>query len=141
MPGSSRETALRAHSTLVAGAQRHITALSTAKAWVGLRQELLRSFSQSLETVGVPMRLWCAASSPGSGTRPSTNFLTLARVPRVLCVVDAWRTSNVTALEDKASKRKPAGAQAGQVADGGFVEELAELEAKKGRTRQPNQGG
>jgi type I restriction enzyme M protein len=46
-------------------------------------------------------------------------------------VVDAWRTSIVTALDDKASKDKPAGPQAGQVPDGDFVEALAELEARK----------
>jgi type I restriction enzyme M protein len=59
----------------------------------------------------------CAASWPASGTTTKYDFMTLmARGAKG--VADAWRTSILTALDDKASKDKPAGAQAGQVPDG-----------------------
>ncbi|MGZ5001286.1 MAG: hypothetical protein ACXV7F_13405, partial [Methylomonas sp.] len=46
-------------------------------------------------------------------------------------VVDAWRTSIVTALEDKAGKERPLEHKLVKFLMGGFVAEIEELEAKK----------
>ena len=47
-------------------------------------------------------------------------------------VVDAWRTSILTALDDEQSQGQPAGPQAGEVPDGpSSSTALAELEARK----------
>ena len=58
------------------------------------------------------------------------DFLTLmARDSRG--VVDAWRTSIVTALEDKGHKESPLDHKLVSFLMGGFVREIAELEARK----------
>ena len=108
----------------------HITALVGSQSLVGLRQELLRSFSQSLETVGVLDAFQVRGIIAGFWNQTQYEFLTLmARGAKG--VVDAWRTSIVTALEDKASKSSPLEHKLIKFLMGGFVEELAELEAKK----------
>jgi type I restriction enzyme M protein len=108
----------------------HITALAGSQSLVGLRQELLRSFSQSLETVGVLDAFQVRGIIAGFWNQTQYEFLTLmARGSKG--VVDAWRTSIVTALEDKASKDSPLEHKLVKFLMGSFVEELAELEAKK----------
>ncbi|SNR67645.1 SAM-dependent DNA methyltransferase [Paracoccus sediminis] len=101
-----------------------------AAALVKLRDELLSSFSETLEQLamlepftvrGIIAQFWQASRF---------DFLTLmARNTRG--VVDAWRTSIVTALEDKGSKESSLDHKLVSFLMGGFVREIAELEARK----------
>jgi type I restriction enzyme M protein len=97
---------------------------------VALRTDLLNSFSRSLEAVGLldPFEVRGIVAGFWYGAR--YDFLTLmARGSRG--VVDAWRTGIVTALEDKAAKDSPLEHKLVRFLMSGFVDELAELEAKK----------
>ncbi|WP_324751202.1 class I SAM-dependent DNA methyltransferase [Sphingomonas sp. LY54] len=97
---------------------------------VALRADLLDSFSRSLEAVGLldPFEVRGIVAGFWYGAR--YDFLTLmARGSRG--VVDAWRTGIVTALEDKASKQSPLEHKLIRFLMSGFVDEFAELEAKK----------
>jgi type I restriction enzyme M protein len=99
-------------------------------ALVALRADLLESFSRSLEAVGLldPFEVRGIVAGFWYGAR--YDFLTLmARGSRG--VVDAWRTGIVTALEDKAGKESPLEHKLVRCLMSGFVDELAELEAKK----------
>lgn len=101
-----------------------------AAALIKLRDELLSSFSETLEGLavldpftvrGIIAQFWQASRF---------DFLTLmARDSRG--VVDAWRTSIVTALEDKGHKESPLDHKLVSFLMGGFVREIAELEARK----------
>jgi len=99
-------------------------------ALVALRAELLDSFSGALEAVGLldPFEVRGIVAGFWYGAR--YDFLTLmARGSRG--VVDAWRTGIVTALEDKARRESPLEHKLVRFLMGGFVDEIAELEAKK----------
>ncbi|MGE6824757.1 N-6 DNA methylase [Pseudomonas soli] len=111
-----------------------ITALSgkqdNTAALVELRGELLASFSQTLEGVGLLDPFQVRGIVAGFWYQSKYDFLGLmARGSRG--VIDAWRTSIVTALEDKASKQSPLEHKLVKFLLGDFVTELAELEAKK----------
>ena len=102
----------------------------TTASLVGLRNDLLHSFSQRWRQSACSSPFRCAASWPVSGTRAKYDFLTLmARGAKG--VVDAWRTSILTALEDEASKDSPLDHKLVKFLMSDFVIELAELEAKK----------
>jgi type I restriction enzyme M protein len=117
--------------------QRHsarITALSghmdNASSLVALRAELLASFSTSLEAVGLLDPFQVRGIVAGFWYQSKFDFLTLiARGSRG--VVDAWRTSIVTALEDKASKESPLDHKLVRFLMSDFVRAITELEAKK----------
>lgn len=110
--------------TALAGRQNDAAAL------VALRHELLASFSQALEAVGLLDRFQVRGIIAGFRVQTRYEFQTLmARGARG--VIDAWRTSIVTALEDKASKDNPLDHKLVRFLLADFVEAIAELEAKK----------
>ena len=113
--------------------QDGIVALAGANqtaALITLRDELLSSFSESLESLamldpftvrGIIAQFWQASRF---------DFLTLmARDTKG--VVDAWRISIVTALEDKGRKGSPLDHKLVTFLMGPFVREIAELEARR----------
>jgi len=111
-----------------------ITALSgqmdNAASLVALRNDLLASFSQSLEAIGLLDPFQVRGIVAGFWYQTKYEFLTLmARGARG--VADAWRTSIVTALEDKASKESPLEHKLVKFLMSDFVEAITELEAKK----------
>jgi len=131
-PGlSAKETAIReAFETWWAAHSGGIVNLAQAQSFVALRHELLESFSQALEQVGMLDEFQVRGIIAGFWYQAKYDFLTLmARGSKG--VVDAWRTSIVTALEDKASKDSPLEHKLVKFLMGSFVEELAELDAKK----------
>jgi type I restriction enzyme M protein len=97
---------------------------------VTLRNDLLASFSQSLEAIGLLDPFQVRGIVAGFWYQTKYDFLTLmARSARG--VADAWRTSIVTALEDKASKESPLEHKLVKFLMSDFVEAITELEAKK----------
>jgi len=111
-----------------------ITALSgqmdNAASLVALRSDLLASFSQSLEAIGLLDPFQVRGIVAGFWYQTKYEFLTLmARGSKG--VADAWRTSIVTALEDKASKESPLEHKLVKFLMSDFVEVITELEAKK----------
>ena len=111
-----------------------ITALSgqmdNAASLVALRNDLLASFSQSLEAIGLLDPFQVRGIVAGFWYQTKYDFLTLmARGAKG--VADAWRTSIVTALEDKASKESPLEHKLVKFLMSDFVEAISELEAKK----------
>ncbi|MBH2032022.1 MAG: SAM-dependent DNA methyltransferase [Pseudomonadales bacterium] len=97
---------------------------------VNLRGELLTSFSQALEPIGLLDPFQVRGIVAGFWYQSKYDFLTLmARDCKG--VIDAWRTSIVTALDDKASKDNPLEHKLVRFLLDAFVSELAELEAKK----------
>jgi type I restriction enzyme M protein len=113
----------------VAHSQR-ISALAGAQSFVGLRNELLVSFSESLEQIGLLDPFQVRGIVAGFWNQSKYDFLTLmARGSHG--VVDAWRTSIITALEDKAGKERPLEHKLVKFLMGDFVAEIEELEVKK----------
>ena len=109
---------------------QRITELAGAQSFVALRNELLESFSGSLEQIGLLDPFQVRGIVAGFWNQSKYDFLTLmARGSRG--VVDAWRTSIVTALEDKTSKDRPLEHKLVTFLMGSFVSELEELEGKK----------
>lgn len=111
-----------------------ITALSgqmdNAASLVALRNDLLASFRQSLEAIGLLDPFQVRGIVAGFWYQTKYDFLTLmARGAKG--VADAWRTSIVTALEDKASKESPLEHKLVKFLMSDFVEAITELEAKK----------
>src|SRR5690606_14635860 len=101
-----------------------------AASLVALRNDLLSSFSQSLDAVGMLDPFQVRGIVAGFWNQSRNDFLTLmARGSKG--VADAWRTSIVTALEDKASKDNPLEHKLVRFLMSGFVTEIAELEVKK----------
>lgn len=97
---------------------------------VALRNDLLASFSQSLEAIGLLDPFQVRGIVAGFWYQTKYDFLTLmARGAKG--VADAWRTSIVTALEDKASKESPLEHKLVKFLMGDFVEAINELEEKK----------
>ncbi len=97
---------------------------------VALRTDLLASFSQSLEAIGLLDPFQVRGIVAGFWYQTKYEFLTLmARGAKG--VADAWRTSIVTALEDKASKESPLEHKLVKFLMSDFVEAITELEAKK----------
>lgn len=111
-----------------------ITALSgkldNNAALVNLRGELLASFSQTLERIALLDPFHVKGIVAGFWYQSKYDFLGLmARGSQG--VIDAWRTSIIAALEDKASKQNPLEHKLVKFLLGDFVAELTELEAKK----------
>lgn len=107
-----------------------ITALAGQPSFVGLRNDLLHSFSAALEPVGVLGRFQVRGIVAGFWDDAKYEFMTLmARGAKG--VVDAWRTSIQTALDDEQSKDNPLDHKLVKFLMAEFVEALAELEARK----------
>lgn len=127
----AKEAAIRAafEAWWAAHSQR-ITDLAGAQSFVALRNELLASFSTSLEQIGLLDPFQVRGIVAGFWNQSKYDFLTLmARGSHG--VVDAWRTSIVTALEDKAKKESPLEHKLVKFLMSGFVDEIEALEAKK----------
>jgi len=104
--------------------------LDDSAALVSLRGELLASFSETLERIGLLDPFQVRGIVAGFWYQSKYDFLGLmARGSSG--VMDAWRTSVVTALEDKASKHSPLEHKLVKFLLSDFVAGLAELEAKK----------
>lgn len=111
-----------------------ITALAgqmdNASSLVALRNDLLASFSESLEAIGMLDPFQVRGIVAGFWYQTKYDFLTLmARDAKG--VMDAWRTSIVTALEDKSSKERPLEHKLVKFLMSDFVEAITDLEAKK----------
>jgi len=107
-----------------------ITALAGAGNFVGLRNDLLHSFSAALEPAGVLGRFQVRGIVAGFWDDAKYEFMTLmARGAKG--VVDAWRTSILAALDDEQSKDNPLDHKLVKFLMAGFVEALAALEARK----------
>jgi type I restriction enzyme M protein len=111
-----------------------ITALSgqmdNAASLVALRNDLLASFSQSLETIGLLDPFQVRGIVAGFWYQTKFDFLTLmARGAKG--VADAWRTSIVTGLEDKTNKESPLEHKLVRFLMSDFVDTINELEARK----------
>lgn len=106
-----------------------ITALAgndSAAALIALRDELLSSFSTTLETLAMLYPFTVRGIIAQFWNQSRFDFLTLmARGTKG--VADAWRTSIVTALEDKGNKENPLDHKLVSFLMGGFVTEIAEL--------------
>jgi type I restriction enzyme M protein len=99
-------------------------------ALVTLRDELLSSFSDTLESLAMLDPFTVRGIIAQFWTQSRFDFLTLiARDTKG--VIDAWRTSIVTALEDKGNKENPLDHKLVAFLMGDFVREIAELEARK----------
>ncbi len=101
-----------------------------AASLVALRNDLLASFSQSLEAIGLLDPFQVRGIVAGFWYQTKYEFLTL-QARGAKGVADAWRTSIVTALEDKASKESPLEHKLVKFLMSDFVEAITELEAKK----------
>jgi type I restriction enzyme M protein len=97
---------------------------------VSLRADLLKSFSQSLEAIGLLDPFQVRGIVAGFWYQTKYEFLTLmARGAKG--VADAWRTSIITALEDKTSKENPLEHKLVKFLMNDFIDAINELEAKK----------
>lgn len=132
---AAKETAIRtAFEKWWQTHRARITALSgkmdNAASLMALRNDLLASFSQSLDAIGLLDRFQVRGIVAGFWYQSKYDFLTLmARGAKG--VADAWRTSIVTALEDKASKERPLEHKLVKFLMSDFVEAITELEARK----------
>ncbi|MCF5411496.1 HsdM family class I SAM-dependent methyltransferase, partial [Pseudomonas syringae] len=104
--------------------------MNNSNSLVSLRSELLQSFSQSLESIALLDPFQVRGIVAGFWYQSKYDFLTLmARGAKG--VADAWRTSIVTALEDKASNESPLEHKLVKFLLSDFVTKLARLDAKK----------
>lgn len=114
----------RGRITALAGQTGHTTGL------VALRTELLASFSEVLDAVGLLDPFQVRGIVAGFWNQNRFDFLTL-QARGAKGVADAWRTSIVTALEDKAGKHSPLEHKLVRFLMSNFVEALGALEAQK----------
>lgn len=131
----AKETAIRsAFEAWWHGHSARIAALSgqleNTTSLVALRSELLESFSQSLEAIGLLDPFQVRGIVAGFWYQTKYEFLTL-QARGAKGVADAWRTSIVTALEDKASKESPLEHKLVKFLMSDFVSAITEVEAKK----------
>lgn len=107
-----------------------ITALAGVQNFVGLRNDLLHSFSAALEPAGVLGRFQVRGIVAGFWEDAKYEFMTLmARGAKG--VLDAWRTSILTALEDDQNKDNPLDHKLVKHLMSDFVEAQAELEVRR----------
>jgi type I restriction enzyme M protein len=107
-----------------------ITAVAGERGLVGLRNDLLNSFSAALEPHGVLDRFQVRGIVAGFWADAKYEFMTLmARGTKG--VIDAWRTSILTALDDDQAKDNPLDHKLVRFLMPTFVEVLGKLEARK----------
>jgi type I restriction enzyme M protein len=104
--------------------------LDDAASLVTLRHDLLQSFSHSLEAIGLLDPFQVRGIVAGFWYQTKYEFLTL-QARGAKGVADAWRTSIVTALEDKATKESPLEHKLVKFLMSDFVDIINDLEAKK----------
>lgn len=110
--------------TALAGTTANTTSL------VGLRTELLDSFRAVFEAVGLLGTYQVRGIIAGFWYQTKYEFLTL-RARDCKGVVDAWRTSILTDLEDTDSKSRPTEHKLVKFLMSDFLDDLAKLEAEK----------
>lgn len=107
-----------------------ITALAKNKEYAALRKELINSFTESLKPIGVLTDAQVAGMIAAFWYQQRYDFLTLiARDSKG--VVDAWRTSIITAMEDGKSKSDPLEHKLVRFLLDGFLSELQSLKQQK----------
>ena len=104
--------------------------LGNTSALINLRNELLRSFSQALEHVGMLDEFQVRGIIAGFWNQTKYDFLSL-QARGAKGVIDAWRTSILTAMDDKSSKDNPLEHKLVKFLMAEFVDAITELEAKK----------
>jgi type I restriction enzyme M protein len=120
----------QAHSPRIAAIAAGTAHTAGAASIVGLRHELLHSFSAALEPLGLLGPFQVRGIVAGFWDDAKYEFLTLmARGPQG--VVDAWRASILTALADDQTKDNPLDHKLVSFLMAEFVAALAELEARK----------
>ncbi|MDI7925229.1 type I restriction-modification system subunit M [Ferirhizobium litorale] len=97
---------------------------------IALRDELLSSFPETLESLGTLDPFTVRGIIAQFWNQSRFDFLTLM-ARDTTGVIDAWRTSIVTALEDKGNKDSPLDHKLVTFLMGSFVAEIAELEGRK----------
>jgi type I restriction enzyme M protein len=133
---TAKEAALQvAFETWWAAHGHSITALANTQKSNGsqlskLREELLASFSAALEPVAILDPFAVRGIIAGFWEQSKNDFRAL-QARGALGVIDAWRTSIVTALEDKQDKSNPLDHKLVTFLLGRFVEELEQLQARK----------
>ncbi|MFB9952711.1 N-6 DNA methylase [Rhizobium puerariae] len=113
--------------------QANIVALANANdpaALITLRDGLLSSFSETFESLGVLDPFTVRGIIAQFWNQSRFDFLTLM-ARDTTGVVDAWRISIVTALEDKGKRENPLDHKLVTFLMGSFVADIAELEARK----------
>tara|TARA_R110002049_G_C9177600_1_gene563030 strand:+ start:8301 stop:10766 length:2466 start_codon:yes stop_codon:yes gene_type:complete len=130
----ARETQIKdSFNAWWAAHQDGIVALAGAEeptALITLRDEIFSSFSNTLENLAMLDPFTIRGIIAQFWMQSRYDFLTLmARDTKG--VVDAWRTSIVTALEDKGNRENPLDHKLVAFLMGDFVREIAELEARK----------
>ncbi|WP_445402193.1 N-6 DNA methylase [Zobellella sp. An-6] len=109
---------------------QRIIALAEHREYAALRKELLNSFGETLGPVGMLDDFQISGMIAGFWFQQKYDFLTLmARDARG--VVDAWRTSIITAMEDTNSKEDPLEHKLVRFLLGGFLEQMQSLESTK----------
>jgi type I restriction enzyme M protein len=107
-----------------------ITALAKNKEYAALRKELINSFTESLKPIGLLSDAQVGGMIAAFWYQQRYDFLTLiARDAKG--VVDAWRTSIVTAMEDGKSKSDPLEHKLVRFLLDGFLTELQSLQQQK----------
>jgi type I restriction enzyme M protein len=107
-----------------------IIALAGALNFVGLRNDLLHSFNGALEPIGLLDKYKVRGIVAGFWEQSKYDFLTLmARSAKG--VIDAWRSSILTAREDDKAKDNPLDHKLVRHLLPDFIESLAELDARK----------
>ena len=131
-PGlQAKEAALRvAFETWWKEHSPRIARLADSQSLVGLRYDLLTSFSASLEKIGLLDSYQVRGIVAGFWYQTKNEFLTLmARGAKG--VADAWRTSIIAAMEDKESRHNPLEHKLVKFLMGKFVKEIDTLASRK----------
>ncbi|EOY4666927.1 N-6 DNA methylase [Vibrio alginolyticus] len=107
-----------------------ITALAKNKEYAALRKELINSFTESLKPIGMLSDAQVRGMIAAFWYQQRYDFLTLiARDSKG--VVDAWRTSIITAMEDGKSKYDPLEHKLVRFLLDGFLSEVQSLQQQK----------
>ncbi len=109
---------------------KKISKLAGQSSFVGLRTDLLKSFSAALDPLALLDRFQVRGIVAGFWDQSRYDFQTLM-VRGSKGVIDAWRTSIVTALEDEDAKADPLDHKLVKFLMQDFVKDLAGLEARK----------
>ncbi len=127
----AQESAMRdAFNTWWENHKLSITALAKNKEYAALRKELINSFTESLKPIGLLSDAQVGGMIAAFWYQQRYDFLTLiARDAKG--VVDAWRTSIVTAMEDGKSKSDPLEHKLVRFLLDGFLSELQNLQQRK----------
>jgi len=127
----AREQAMRAaFNTWWDNHKLSITALAKNKEYAALRKELINSFTESLKPIGMLSDAQVSGMIAAFWYQQRYDFLTLiARDSKG--VVDAWRTSIITAMEDSKSKYDPLEHKLVRFLLDGFLSEVQNLQQQK----------